>query len=122
MKDDKKIDISSMSLDDFTDAVAEVMHRKSYKEMVTFKEVADYAIDEKKKNSSISAFVISVKKNYDPQNENDKYIIVQGFLDKNKKPISFDGRESESRIIHTRTIDKKFIDVLNGAETRIIKL
>lgn len=122
MCNEKKIDMSSMSIEDFTDAVAEVMYRKGYKEIVTFKDVVDYAMKKKKNNSKISAFVISVKKNYDPQNENDKYIIVQGFLDENKKPISLDGIESESRIIHTRTIDKKFIDVLNGAETRIVKL
>lgn len=122
MNSDKKVNISSMTLDDFADAVADVMHRKGFKEMVTFKEIADYAIEEKKKNPKISAFVISVKRNYDPKNENDKYIIIQGFLDENRKPITLDGRESESRIIHTKTIDKKFVDVLNGLETRIINL
>lgn len=113
---------STISIDDFMDAVAEVLYRKGYKEIVAFDEVVQYALEEKKKNSKIEAFVVSVKKNYDPQNENDRLIIIQGLLDENNKPISLDGKESESRIIHTRTIDKKFLDVLNGAETKMVRL
>lgn len=113
---------SALSVDVFTDVVAEVLYRKGYKEIVTFDEIVQYAVEEKKKNSKIGAFVVSVKKNYDPQTENDKLIIVQGLLDGSNKPVSVDGKEAESRIIHTKTIDKKFLDVLNGAETRVIKL
>lgn len=122
MNKDMSIDLSSISLDDITEAVAEVIYRKGFSEIVTFKEIADYALEEKRKNPKIMAFVVSVKKNYDPQNENDKYIVIQGLLDKNNKPISLDGKESESRIIHTRAIDKKFVDVLNGSETKIIRI
>ncbi|MCM1251675.1 MAG: hypothetical protein NC321_02555 [Clostridium sp.] len=113
---------SSISINDFTDAVAEVLYKKGYKEIVTFDEIVQYALVRKKSNSRIKAFVVSVKKNYDPQNGNDKLIIVQGLLDEDNKPISLDGKESESRIIHTRTIDKNFIDVLNGAESKIVRL
>ena len=112
----------SISIDDFTDAMAEALYRKGYKEIVTFDEVVQYALNEKKNNSKIKAFVISVKKNYDPKNENDKLIIIQGLLDENNRPISADGKESESRIIHTGTIDKKLLDVLNGAETKMVRL
>lgn len=122
MINDKEFNYSSVSVDDFADAVAEVLHRKSYKEIVTFKEIVAYAIEEKRKNPTIVSFVISVKKNYEPQNENDKFIIIQGFLDSKNKPISIDGKDSESRILHTRTIDKKFVEVLDGAGTKIIKL
>lgn len=111
----------AVSIEDFTDAVAEVLYRKEYNEIVTFDEIVQYALDAKKVNPKIAAFIVSVKKNYDPQNENDKFIIIQGLLDKKNKPISFDGQESESRIIHTKTIDKKFLYVLDGAETKIIK-
>ena len=98
-----------------------MLYRKGYKEIVTFDEIVQYAIEERKVNPQIGAFVVSVKKNFDPQNENDKLIIIQGMLDGNSKPLSLDGKESESRIIHTRTIDKKFLDMLNGADTRIIR-
>lgn len=111
----------SISMDEFTDALAEVLYRKGYKEIVTFDEIVQYAIEERKVNPQIGAFVVSVKKNFDPQNENDKLIIIQGMLDGNSKPLFLDGKESESRIIHTRTIDKKFLDMLNGADTRIIR-
>lgn len=111
----------SVAIEDFTDAVAEVLHRKEYKEIVTFDEIAKYALDEKKENPVVAAFVVSVKKNYDPQNENDKLVIIQGFLDAENKPVTLNGKESESRIIHAGTIDKKFLDVLNGKETKIVK-
>lgn len=120
-KDKSNVEYPFISLEDIAEGIAEALHRKGYKEIVTFDELAQYAIDAKKVNSEIIAFVISVKKNYDPQNENDKFVIVQGLLGENNKPISLDGKESESRIIHTKTIDKKLLDVLNGAEAKIIK-
>lgn len=113
---------SPISVDDFTEAVAEVLYRKGYKDIVTFDEIVKYALDVKKVNPKVASFVVSVKKNYDPQNENDKLVIVQGLLDEKNKPISSDGEEAESHIIHTRTIDKKFLSVLNGEEIKIIKL
>lgn len=122
MNKNMSMDSLSISVEDMTEAVAEVIYRKGFCEIVTFKEVADYALEKKKKNSKIAAFVVSVKKNYDPKNENDKYIVIQGLLDKENKPISLNGKESESRIIHTKTIDKKFIDVLDGLETKIIRI
>lgn len=112
----------TLNMDLVTDAMAEVLYRKGYKEVVTFDEIVQYALEEQKKISKIRAFVVSVKKNYDPQNENDKFIIIQGLLDENNKPISLDGKETESRIIHTRTIDKKFLDVLNGTESKMVRL
>ena len=112
----------SITIDTFTDAVAEVLYRSGYKEIITFDEITQYALDMKKNNPKVVAFVVSVKKNYDPKNENDKLIIIQGLLDAENKPISLNGKESESRIIHTRTIDKKFLNILNGSETKIIKL
>lgn len=112
----------SQSINIFADAVAEVVSRKGYKEVVVFDEIAQYALDAQKTNPRVAAFIVSVKKNYDPKNENDNFIVIQGLLDANDKSISFNGKESESRIIHTRTIDKKFLDVLNGSETTIVKL
>lgn len=120
-KDEEDKRYSSISANDFADAVAEVVHRRGYREIVTFNEIVQYAHDARKANPEIAAFVISVKKNYDPQNENDKLVIIQGLLDAENKPVSLDGKEAESRIIHTRTIDKRFLDVLNGAETKIIQ-
>lgn len=110
------------AVDDVTEAIADVWHRKRYRDIVSFDEILQYAYDEQKKYAQIEAFVISVKKNYDPQNENDQFIIIQALLAGDNQPISFDGEEAESRMIHTRTIDKKFLDMLDGAETKIFKL
>ena len=109
-------------IEDFTDAMADVLHKKSFKEIVTYDEVVRYVLESKKQNTNIVSYIVSVKKNYDPQNENDKFIIIIGLLDGMNKPISLNGKDAESLIMHTKTIDRKFIDILNGTETKIIKL
>ena len=43
----------SIFIDDFTDAMAEVLHRKEYRELVTFDEIVHYAMEEKKKELSL---------------------------------------------------------------------
>ncbi len=109
-------------IEDLTDAVADVLYKKSFKEIVTYDEVVRYVLEAKKQNPYIVSYLASVKKNYDPQNENDKFIVIIGLLDGMNKPISLNGKDAESLIIHTKTIDRKFIDILNGDETKIIKL
>ena len=112
----------SLSLNDLLDVVSEVICVKNFKEIVTFEEIYRYAYEQKKVNPVVAAFIVSVKKNYDPKNDRDRLIVVQGLLDSEKKPISLNGKESESRIIHTGNIDKRFIDILNGSDTTIVMI
>lgn len=122
MSDNSRTHDSSFFVDDLLDAISEVMHVKNFKEIVTFEEIYQYAYEQKKDNPKVAAFIVSVKKNYDPKNDRDRLIIVQGLLDYNKKPISLNGKEAESRIIHTGNIDRRFIDVLNGSDTTIVMI
>lgn len=109
-------------LDDFVDAAAELLYRKGYKEIVTLDECVDFCRQAKEQFPSVAGFVLAVKKNYDPRNENDNLIVILGLIDENNKPISSDGKESQSKVMHTKTIDKKIVDFLNGNDTVIFKL
>ena len=90
---------------------------------MTLKDCIHYYKEEFRKLQNVSAagFVLSVRKNLDPRNENDNYIIVQGLVDLQNKPITVNG-ESVSRIIHTRTIDDALIKALNGKESVIFRV
>ncbi len=117
---DKLLGKLSKLTDEFTDAAAQYMYIKGYKEIFTLEECLAFYKECKGKNSDVAGFIISVKKNYDPQSENDKLIIIQAMLDKNNKPIETEDADTLSRIVHTRTIDNQLVSLMNGAETKIV--
>ena len=94
---------------------------RDYKEIVYLNECLEFYKECKRQNPAVAGFIISVKKNYDQQNENDKFLVIQGMIDRDNRPISTDGERSLGRIIHTKTIDQKILTLLNGEESRIIK-
>ncbi len=103
------------------DAIAEKEYQNSYLPIVTLKDCIQYfrtESDKLKSPHSAAGFVLSVKKNYDPRNERDSYIVVQGLLDKNNKPIICNG-ETVSRVLHTKTIDDALIRALDGSESKV---
>jgi hypothetical protein len=116
----KTVDKLDGILDDIVDEVER--ESNSYKEIVTFDSCMNFYRESKAKLSNAASFILSVKANPDPKNENDKYVVTQGILDENNKPISLDGMSCRSRVIHTGKIDKKMIDNLGGQETRIFKV
>ena len=110
-------------LSGLTDALAEQRYQRGFLQVVTLKDCIRYYKEEagKLQGASVAGFVLSVKKNLDPRNENDNYIVVQGLVDAQNKPITVNG-ESISRIMHTRTIDDALIKALNGKESSIFKV
>ncbi len=104
------------------DALAEQRYQHGFLQVVTLEDCIRYCKEEsgKLQGVSVAGFVLSVRKNLDPRNENDNYIVVQGLVDAQNKPITVNG-ESVSRIMHTRTIDDALIKALNSKESRIIK-
>jgi len=90
-----------------------------FSEIVTFDDCIGYFAENKRQYPQIYAFILSVEKNRTPQNDNDKLIVVQAFLDKDYKAITLDGKTGLSRILHTKTIDKKMINFLEGESTKI---
>ncbi len=109
-------------LSGLTDALAEQRYQRGFLQVVTLEDCIRYYKEEsgKLQGMSVAGFVLSVRKNLDPRNENDNYIVVQGLVDAQNKPITVNG-ESVSRIMHTRTIDDALIKALNGKESGIFK-
>ncbi len=111
-----------IKLDDVIDAIAEVIKQKDYKEIYTFDECVNFYKMCERAYPSVSGFVLSVKKNYEPKNNNDNLIIIQAMIDSQKRPVKDNLGESLSKIEHARTIDKKLLTWLEGKETKIMQV
>lgn len=106
------------------DAIAEQMYQNSFLPLLALNDCVQFFKDESAKykgKTAISGFVLSVKKNLDPRNENDIFVVVQGLVDNQNKPIVVNG-ETISRVIHTKTLDNALIKAMDGKESRIFKL
>lgn len=110
-------------LSDLTDALAEQQYQRGFLQIVTLRDCIRYYREEARTLNTVPAvgFILSVKKNLDPRNENDNYIVVQGLVDAKNKPITVNG-ESVSRIMHSKTIDDALIKALNGKESAIFRV
>lgn len=104
------------------DALAEQRYQRGFLPVVTLADCVRYYKEEagKLQGAAAAGFVLSVRKNLDPRNENDNYIVVQGLVDGRNKPVTVNG-ESVSRIMHTRTIDDALIKALDGKESGIFR-
>lgn len=130
-KDKRKIHYSSKCISDFksdinfvADAIAEQIHRDNFPAIVTLNDCVQYFHNESKKlpnEKKAAGFILTIKKNPDPYNENDFLIIIQGLVDENKKPIIVNG-ETISRILHTRTIDHTLICALDGKDSGLFMM
>ena len=109
-------------ISELTDALAEHRYQCGFLQLVTLKDCIRYYKEEAEKlrSTAVAGFVLSVKKNPDPRNENDNYIVVQGLVNKQNEPITVNG-ESVTGIMHTRTIDDALIKALNGKESGIFR-
>lgn len=108
---------------ELTDALAEQEYQLGFSQILTLKDCIRYYREEADKLQGASAvgFILSVRKNLDPRNENDNYVVVQGLVDAKNKPVMMNG-ESVSRIVHTRTIDDALIKALNGKDSGIFRV
>ena len=110
-------------LSDLTDALAEQQYQRGFLQVVTLKDCIRYYWEEARKLNTMSAvgFILSVKKNLDPRNDNDNYVVVQGLVKEKNKPIMVNG-ESVSRIMHSKTIDDALLKALKGKESAIFRV
>ena len=108
-------------LDDIVDAKVKDIEQKNFEKnclpVVTFDRCVQWAKTMEKEYPQAGGFVIAVKDNPDPRNENDKLCVIVALIDENNKPISMDGAKGISTIFHGGTIDSKMIDSLNGNQS-----
>lgn len=111
----------NIRMDDVLDAFTEVIRRRDYKEVYTFEDCMGFYQTCKKAYPSVTGFVLSVKRNYEPKCENDRLIIIQAMIDEQRKPVQDTKGESLSKIEHAKTIDKKLLTWMEGKETKIMQ-
>lgn len=108
--------------DKIADEIVDSMEEKLYEEVFTFDSCVSFCKEYMQKNSMIVGFVLSVKKANMVKNTKIKYIITQGLVDKNDRPVTVDGNNPISRRVYAGDVDEKTINYLNGDETRIFTL
>ena len=108
--------------DKFADEFVTSMEEKMYEDKFCFDSCIKFCKEQKSKIPAVAGFVLSVKKNDNYPNTLGKYIIIQGLIDRNDKPISLDGKECVSRTIRADDVDEKTITYLDGDTTRIFTI
>ena len=73
----------------------------------------------KKEMPIATGFILSVKENLQSKNENEKYVIIQGLVDDQDKPIKQDDENAIGRKIYAANIDEKTVKYLDGDDTKI---
>ena len=73
----------------------------------------------KKEMPIATGFILSVKENLQSKNENEKYVIIQGLVDDQDKPIKQDDENAIGRKIYAANIDEKSVKYLDGDDTKI---
>lgn len=113
------------AVDSYAEKRADEIEANNFKKnclpIVTFDYCQKWAFDMKKDYPQSAGFIIAVKENPDPRNENDKICVIVGMIDAQNKSISIDGVKSISTIFHGKTVDRKMLDYLNGKESMIVK-
>lgn len=102
------------------DNIAQLCRGTVVKEKVCLEDCLEFYQECKKENSAVAGFVLCVKKNEDPQSEDDNLIIMQGMIDAENRPIAIRG-QSMSQQLHAKTVDQKIINLLDGEDIKIIK-
>lgn len=113
------------AVDALAEGVAKRIETESFDKnclpVITFDACTKWASDMKKEYPQADGFLVSVKENPDPRNENDKICVVIAICDAQHKAISPDGEKAISTVMHGKTIDEKFLDTLNGRQAMVCK-
>lgn len=112
--------------DDYADKKADEIIERDFKKsclpVITFDRCLQWAGDMQKKYPQSVGFLIAVKDNPDPRNENDKVCVTVGMVDDKNKVITLDGVNAISTIFHGKTVDEKMLDNLNGKQVAVFRL
>lgn len=116
-------------LDRFTDnlaeKVAECWEQETYQKnclpVVKFDDCVSWAKRMRELFQQSAGFIINVKNNSVPKNENDLIVVTVAMLDINQQPVAYDNDSGVSTCMHGKTIDEKLLNVLNGTNSIMLK-
>ena len=87
--------------------------RPKRERMLTLDACIQKAYADKKRYPQIAAFIVNLKPSADG------WEVLLGYMDKNSKPITLDGKTALAYTYEVTTIDEKLVDLLDGNDSAI---
>lgn len=111
--------------DNLTEKVADYLEQETYQKnclpVVRLDDCVAWAKRMRESFQQSAGFIINVKNNPAPKNENDLIIVTVAMLDTNRQPVICDNNNSASTLMHGKTIDEKLMNMLNGTDSIMLK-
>ena len=111
--------------DNLTEKVADCLEQETYQKnclpVVRLDDCVAWAKRMRELFQQSAGFIINVKNNPVPKNENDLIIVTVAMLDANRQPVIYDNNNGVSTLMHGRTIDEKLLNMLNGTDSIMLK-
>ncbi len=111
--------------DNLTEKVADYLEQETYQKnclpVVRLDDCVAWAKRMRELFQQSAGFIINVKNNPAPKNENDLIIVTVAMLDTNRQPVIYDNNNSASTLMHGKTIDEKLMNMLNGTDSIMLK-
>lgn len=107
--------------DNLTEKVADYLEQETYQKnflpVVRLDDCVAWAKRMRESFQQSAGFIINVKNNPAPKNENDLIIVTVAMLDTNRQPVIYDNNNGVSTLMHGKTIDEKLLNMLNGTDS-----
>lgn len=111
--------------DNLTEKVADFLEQETYQKnclpVVRLDDCVAWAKRMRESFQQSAGFIINVKNNPAPKNENDLIIVTVAMLDTNRQPVIYDNNNGVSTLMHGKTIDEKLMNMLNGTDSIMLK-
>ena len=91
--------------------------RPKRERMLTLDACIQKAYADKKRYPQIAAFIVKLKPS--AKGDADGFEILLGYMDKNRKAITLDGKTALAYTYEVTTIDEKLVDLLDGNDSAI---
>lgn len=111
--------------DTSAEKIADVVEKETYQRnclpVVTLQFCITWAKKMRERFPKSAGFLIAVKSNPTPKNENDRFVVTLAMLDVYNQPISYGTDKGVSTLVYGKTIDQGLLNLLNGNESVLCK-
>ena len=112
----KKLSFVDALANNIADKIASCIIKEEHEEVINLDFCVALIKQEYLQYPQIKYFVLSVKQNEEPEDENDNFIVTIRFLNEQRRAFIVDGSVDEY-VLHTGKIDSSITDFMDGKET-----
>ncbi len=94
---------------------------QKYLSVITLKSCLNWVKEMRTKFPQSMGFLISIKDNPSPRNENDVLILTLAMVDGQNQPVHYDASNGVSTLVHGKTVDADMLNLLDGNDSMICK-